>query len=100
MYNMDTHLKIPASQARQKFFDLLDRVKESHLSVIIEKKGKPVAILQDYEKTVQRGKRGDPKKIDEFFDQLQKFTGQIRKRRGKAPAIDSVALLRQIRDES
>lgn len=93
--------KIQASEARQRFFELLERVQKTHQSVVIERKGHPVAVLIDYKEHVgkrEREKKGGESKA--LFERIRCFQKRLSESRGGPPKTDSVSLLREIRDES
>lgn len=100
-YNKTVHMEekmtIAASEARQRFFEMLEKVQKSPEGIVIERKGRPVALLLDYQS--QKGRStstGDPN----LFARIRRFHKKIRRSRGHSPRIDSVAIVRAIRDES
>ena len=92
--------KIRASEARQRFFELLEDVEKSHRPVIIEKKGKPVAVLVDYKDHLKREKGKEKELTGDLFARLSRFQKKLSKSRGGPAKTDSVSLLRSLRDES
>lgn len=99
MYDIN-QTKICASEARQRFFELLEKVEKSHQSVIIEKKGQPVAVLVDYQAHL-KGEEGKVKeRTGDLFTRLSRFQKKLSKSRGGPAKTDSVSLLRSLRDES
>lgn len=92
--------KIHASEARQRFFELLEEIEKSHKPLIIEKKGRPVAVLLDYQVHLKYEKGKKKEVIGDFFARLSRFQKKLSKSRGGPAKTDSVSLLRSLRDES
>ena len=104
LYTMDNHTPSPiqVSEARQRFFELLEIVQHSRppIAIVIEKKGSPVAVLEDYKTHLKHAQRAtSPQETQNLFRRIRRFQSKLTKSRGAPPKTDAVTLLRTIREE-
>ena len=87
---------IPATEIKNRFGDYLGEVIRRQEPVLVERHGKPVAVLVDFE---HWKKMKEEKEESSWIRELSRTLDKIEKKHPHAKKFSSVDLLRQIRDE-
>lgn len=91
--------KAAATDVKNRFGDYLGEVVHGSDPLVIEKHGKPVAVLLSYDDwNLLRSLNGGKVKKD-WFEALTEFTENFKRRHPNAKPFSAVELIREIRDE-
>ena len=83
-------------EAKNRLNELIAEVNRSKEPVVVEKRGKPVAVVLDYETFIQ-GRRGEKRgERETLLKELNNFHKRMRKKYPQGTG-DSVEILREIR---
>lgn len=87
-------------EAKNRLNELIAEVVESGEPIVVEKRGKPVAVVVDFESFHKKEKRKlkTKRKSDVFLHELQAFNKQMSKKYPQGTG-DSVEILREIKQE-
>ena len=93
----DENLPISTTEAQNNFGACLKKVMHTAQPVLVEKHGKPVAVLLDY-RSWQTLVAHQPAKQDAWVAKCQKLAARIqRRKKAQTPAVE---LLKELRNES
>lgn len=90
---------VPATEIKNRFGDYLGEVVHGKRPLLIERHGKPVAVLVKFEEWAREGERGGGESDTPWSDACEQLAREIAKTQRKEGTFSAVRLLRKIRDE-
>lgn len=92
------HKTVAATEIKNRFGDYLGEVIHKREPLIIERHGRPVAVLLDYSDWVQGGSTSDQTKTP-WADACEQLVKKLKKTAPKQKSNTAVDLIRAVRDE-
>ena len=90
---------VAATELKNRLGDYLGAVIHGHEPVLIERHGKPVAVLVDYEKWKRLREEKSVKIEDSWIVECRELVERIKKNHPHVKQTSAVELVRQIREE-
>ena len=96
---MSRHPHVNTVQAKNEFNALVTEVNRTKEPVIIEKRGKPVAVIVDFTTYHENNQVDKKSQQDNFFKELLAHHEQMKADNPNWESCDSVELIREMREE-